>query len=199
MPCGWGRRFRLPTSWGLPESGIFRDMSRTLFARLCAAALLFTGCWIAYTQTQAQPLTLSKVKDDLYMIEGDGGNVAVYVTSEGVILVDDKFEQDHDSVVVLLEFIVHQDNALAGDIHGDVAAIALDHVQIVLDLAEGKRLRLGLGVSDPAAREEQGGGAKACEQGAAHVWKYNRFGVGQALPPANPLGLVSRVGRRGTL
>ena len=82
-------------------------MSRTLFARLCAAALVFTGCWIAYTQTQAQSLTLSKVKEDLYMIEGDGGNVAVYVTSEGVILVDDKFDQDHDGIVAHVKSITN--------------------------------------------------------------------------------------------
>ena len=82
-------------------------MSRTLFARLCAAALLFAGCWIAYTQTLAQPpkLTLSKVKEDLYLIEGDGGNVAMYVTSEGVILVDDKFEQDHDAIVAQVKSV----------------------------------------------------------------------------------------------
>src|SRR5450756_3202772 len=82
-------------------------MSRTLLARLSAAALLLTGCWIAYTQTQAQPpkLTLSKVKDDLYMIEGDGGNVAVYVTSEGVILVDDKYEQDHEGIVAQVKSV----------------------------------------------------------------------------------------------
>jgi glyoxylase-like metal-dependent hydrolase (beta-lactamase superfamily II) len=82
-------------------------MSRTLFARLCAAALLFTGCWIAYTQTQAQPpgLTLSKVKDELYLIEGDGGNVAMYVTTEGVVLVDDKFEQDHDAIVAQVKSV----------------------------------------------------------------------------------------------
>ena len=82
-------------------------MSRTLFARLCAAALVFTGCWIAYTQTQAQSLTLSKIKEDLYMIEGDGGNVAVYVTSEGVILVDDKFDQDHDGIVAHVKSITN--------------------------------------------------------------------------------------------
>ena len=82
-------------------------MSRTLLARLGAAALLLTGCWIAFTQTQAQPakLTLNKVKDDLYMIEGDGGNVAVYVTGEGVILVDDKFDQDHDGIVAHVKSI----------------------------------------------------------------------------------------------
>jgi hypothetical protein len=58
---------------------------------------------VAYTQNQGkQPPapTLNKVKDDLYEIEGDGGNVAVYVTGEGVILVDDKFEQDHENIVV---------------------------------------------------------------------------------------------------
>jgi cyclase len=84
-------------------------MSRTLLARLGAAALLLTGCWIAFTQTQAPPakLTLSKLKDDLYMVEGDGGNVAVYVTSEGVILVDDKFDQDHDGIVAHVKSITN--------------------------------------------------------------------------------------------
>ncbi|MGD0774752.1 MAG: MBL fold metallo-hydrolase [Candidatus Solibacter sp.] len=82
-------------------------MSRTFFARLAAAALLLAGCWIAYTQTQAQPpkLTIAKVKDDLYTIEGDGGNVAVYVTSEGVILVDDKYEQDHDGIIAQVKTV----------------------------------------------------------------------------------------------
>src|SRR5580704_4168678 len=82
-------------------------MSRTLFTRLTAGVLLLTGCWIAYTQNQKAPakLTLNKVKDDLYEIEGDGGNVAVYVTSEGVILVDDKFEQDHDQIVAKVKSV----------------------------------------------------------------------------------------------
>jgi cyclase len=82
-------------------------MSRTHFARLFSAALLLTGCWIAYTQTQAPPpkLTTSKVKEDLYMIEGGGGNVAVYVTSEGVILVDDKFDQNHDDIVAQVKTV----------------------------------------------------------------------------------------------
>src|SRR5450759_3420345 len=45
---------------------------------------------------------------DLYMIEGDGGNVAVYVTSEGVILVDDKYEQDHDGIVAQVKSVTSQ-------------------------------------------------------------------------------------------
>ncbi len=84
-------------------------MSRTFFARVSTAALLLAGCWIAFTQTQAPPkLSTSKVKDDLYMIEGDGGNVAVYVTNEGVILVDDKYDQDHDAIVTQVKSVTDQ-------------------------------------------------------------------------------------------
>ena len=68
------------------------------------------GCWIAYTQNQGAPpqLTLNKVKDDLFEIEGDGGNVAVYVTGEGVILVDDKFEQDYEGIVAKVKSVTDQ-------------------------------------------------------------------------------------------
>ncbi len=66
---------------------------------------------MAYTQNRGgQPpqLTLNKVKDDLYEIEGDGGNVAVYITGEGVILVDDKFEQDFESIMAKVKSVTSQ-------------------------------------------------------------------------------------------
>src|SRR6202162_5783399 len=80
-------------------------MSRTLLARASAGVLLLFGCWIAYTQNESKPpkLTLNKVKEDLFEIEGDGGNVAVYVTSEGVILIDDKFDRDHDAIMAAVK------------------------------------------------------------------------------------------------
>ena len=86
-------------------------MSRTLVARVAAGGLLLLGCWLAYTQNQGgqpPPLTLNKVKEDLYNIEGDGGNVAVYVTGEGVILVDDKFEQDHENIMAKVKSVTDQ-------------------------------------------------------------------------------------------
>jgi cyclase len=86
-------------------------MSRTLAIRLFAGVLLLTGAWIAYTQnTGKQPpqLTLNKVRDDLYEIEGDGGNVAVYITNEGVILIDDKFDQDHDQILEKVKSVTNQ-------------------------------------------------------------------------------------------
>ena len=86
-------------------------MSRTLVARVSAGALLLLGCWLAYTQNQGKqppPLTINKVKEDLYNIEGDGGNVAVYVTAEGVILVDDKYEQDHENIMAKVKSVTDQ-------------------------------------------------------------------------------------------
>src|SRR5579862_7744408 len=85
-------------------------MSRTLVARVSATAVLLAGCWIAYTQNQGKPpaLTLNKITDDLYEIEGDGGNVAVYITGEGVILVDDKFEQDHEGIMAKVTSVTSQ-------------------------------------------------------------------------------------------
>ena len=85
-------------------------MTRTLVTRLSAGALFLAGCWIAYIQAQAPApkLTIHKVKDDLYEIEGDGGNVAVYITNEGVILVDDKYDQDHEAIVSNVKSVTDQ-------------------------------------------------------------------------------------------
>src|SRR5581483_11959817 len=84
-------------------------MSRTLIARLSAGVLFLALAWFAYTQNQAPAkLKLNKVKDDLYEIEGDGGNVAVYITDEGVILIDDKFDADHEMIVENVKSVTSQ-------------------------------------------------------------------------------------------
>lgn len=86
-------------------------MNRTLALRLSAGIIFLFGAWIASTQNQGnQPpkLKVNKVKEDLYEIEGDGGNVGVYVTGEGVILVDDKYERDHDAIMGALKTITNQ-------------------------------------------------------------------------------------------
>ena len=79
-------------------SAIITTMSGRTLSRLAAATAFLFVSWVAYTQNAPPALTLNKVTDDLYEIEGDGGNVAVYITSEGVILVDDKYDRDHDAI-----------------------------------------------------------------------------------------------------
>ena len=69
--------------------------SREIVTRVTTGALAIAGLWIAWSQqSPAQPLTIQKVTDSLWVIMGPGGNVAVLPTSEGVILVDDKFAQN---------------------------------------------------------------------------------------------------------
>jgi cyclase len=81
-----------------------RKSSLFLFA---VAVVLSAGAWIARTQAPqtAAPLTIEKVKDNLYVIVGDGGNVAVYVTEEGVILVDDKFERNAADIMTKVKSV----------------------------------------------------------------------------------------------
>lgn len=95
-------------------------MKRTLFVRLFAGLLALAGAWVAYTQTpqgkQAAtqtkapaPFNLVKVTDDLYVIDGGGaGNVAVYITNEGVIMVDDKYEQHFDEIMANVKKVTNQ-------------------------------------------------------------------------------------------
>ena len=84
---------------------------------LSRAFLVLSIGWIAYTQTshgQSSDLNIKKLKNELYVIEGtsngsgDVGNVAVYVTSEGVILVDDRFAQDHGQIVAAVKRVTSQ-------------------------------------------------------------------------------------------
>jgi cyclase len=95
-------------------------MKRTIFVRLFAGLLALAGAWVAYTQTPqgkqapAQtkapaPFNLIKIAEDLYVIDGGGaGNVAVYITNEGVIMVDDKYEQHFDEIMANIKKVTTQ-------------------------------------------------------------------------------------------
>jgi glyoxylase-like metal-dependent hydrolase (beta-lactamase superfamily II) len=65
------------------------------------------GLWLVWSQAQQQrqPLTMEKVSDNLYVIIGNGGNVAVLPTNEGVLLVDDKFAQDAPEILAKVKTV----------------------------------------------------------------------------------------------
>jgi len=60
--------------------------------------------------TEPSELELIKLKDDLYVIHGAyvPGNVTALITNEGVILVDDDFEVDHDNLMKKLREVTNQ-------------------------------------------------------------------------------------------
>ena len=71
---------------------IFTLLSLGLFAMPCA--MRSQGAVATPPAT-----TVDKIADDLYAIRGDAGNTSVYLTDEGIILVDTKFDRDHDELV----------------------------------------------------------------------------------------------------
>jgi cyclase len=80
-------------------------MPKATVLRLSVAALAAAGLWLAWSQNPPANLTMEKVTDNLYVIIGDGGNVAVMPTSEGVIVVDDKFAQDAPQIMARIKSV----------------------------------------------------------------------------------------------
>ncbi|MBI4263516.1 MAG: MBL fold metallo-hydrolase [Acidobacteria bacterium] len=81
----------------------------TIALVLCLALV---GVYVRGQQFGVQPakLNIVKVKDDLYVLRNDfvPGNVTALITNEGVVLVDDKFEVDHENVLALLKTVTSQ-------------------------------------------------------------------------------------------
>jgi glyoxylase-like metal-dependent hydrolase (beta-lactamase superfamily II) len=84
----------------------------TRFAAGLLAAQLCALPFAASAQFGAGPaqLSLVKVRDDVYVIQNPlvPGNTTVLVTDEGVVLVDDKFDIDHDNIVAMLKTVTSQ-------------------------------------------------------------------------------------------
>lgn len=58
--------------------------------------------------TQEQNLEIREVSDGLFVIVGNGGNVGVRVTSEGVVIVDDKFERNYEEILATIQTVTDQ-------------------------------------------------------------------------------------------
>ncbi len=94
------------SAWAAPgegRPGYENSMNKLVALRVGFASLALGSFWTAFTQQGGlhppPPLALIKAASDLYNIEGGGGNVAVYVTDEGAIVIDDKFERHHEEIL----------------------------------------------------------------------------------------------------
>jgi len=85
-------------------------MRRTSLVQILAAVFLLQSAWVVYTQNAKKPgpLRVERVRDELYLISGEGGNVAAYVTVEGVVLVDDMFDRNHADILAQVKSITDQ-------------------------------------------------------------------------------------------
>lgn len=67
-----------------------------------SALLLLASLLAPAGQAQAPPpppTTVDKVANDFYVVRGEGGNTSVYLTDEGIVLVDPKFERNHEDLI----------------------------------------------------------------------------------------------------
>ena len=81
-------------------------MNRRLWVGVFLGAVFAAhSTWVVHSQTSKPPGTLKieRVKGDLHLISGEGGNVAAYVTSDGVLLVDDMFDRNHAGILAQLK------------------------------------------------------------------------------------------------
>jgi len=85
---------------------------RSRVAIISVIALLLVVAYVRAQQfgNQSAKLNIVKVKDDLFVIHNDfvPGNTTALVTDEGVVLVDDKFEQDAPNILSLLKTVTNQ-------------------------------------------------------------------------------------------
>jgi glyoxylase-like metal-dependent hydrolase (beta-lactamase superfamily II) len=109
------------------------------------------GAWAVYRNAEAAwPLRTERVKGDLHMIAGEGGNVALYATSDGVILVDDMFDRNHADILAQvktvtdkpLKYVInthqHDDHA-GGDMKMLPIAEVIAHRNVYANLKDLKR------------------------------------------------------------
>ncbi len=84
------------------------ENKRPIIIALVFLATAILVAMIGGGQQAQTPVGIEQVKDGLYMIAGTGGNVGVRVTSEGVILIDDKFPENFAEIQEQVQAVTKQ-------------------------------------------------------------------------------------------
>ena len=137
-----------------------------------AASMLLTGIAVAQQQTPPAappPIDFSKVEikttdlgDNVYMLEGAGGNITVAVAKDGIIMVDGQYAPLHDKIKAAIATISSLpikyliNTHYHGDHTGGNEAFAKDGATIVAQVNVKNRLAAGTtngltGVKTPPA------------------------------------------------
>jgi glyoxylase-like metal-dependent hydrolase (beta-lactamase superfamily II) len=126
---------------------------RLVVGAFLAAVFVVQGAWtVLHSQNSKPPgaLKTERVKGDLHLISGEGGNVAAYATAEGVVLVDDMFDRNHADILAQVKSIsdkplryvinTHQhDDHAGGDFKMLPLAEVIAHKNVYANLKDIKR------------------------------------------------------------
>jgi glyoxylase-like metal-dependent hydrolase (beta-lactamase superfamily II) len=161
-------------------------MKTSRHSNLAAAAFSLLLAPLAQAQFGSAPaeLELIELRDDMYVISNPAvpGLVTALVTDEGVLLVDDKFEIDHDNIMRLLRTVTNQpvkyviNTHYHGDHSGGNAKLqALDAIAVASEQARARMVALNqsglpdFAVSDSAALYIGGHTVELHRVSAAHT------------------------------
>src|SRR5450755_4408443 len=166
-----------------PESAPMQSCARTSENRrgrilmnkatmaVVATMMALTGPVFAQTPAPATPpppdyskveIKTTDLGDNVYMLEGQGGNITVAVAKDGIIMVDGEFAPLHDKIKAAIAAVSNQpikyliNTHFHGDHTGGNAPFARDGVAIVAEIDVKKRLAAGTtngltGVKTPPA------------------------------------------------
>jgi glyoxylase-like metal-dependent hydrolase (beta-lactamase superfamily II) len=151
--------------------------AREIFMLRTGIAVAATTLWLAGTAIAQQappavappPPDFSKVEikttdlgDNMYMLEGQGGNITVAVARDGIIMVDSEFAALHDKIKAAISIVSNQpikyliNTHFHGDHTGGNEPFAKDGVTVVAEANVKTRLAAGTtngltGVKTPPA------------------------------------------------
>jgi cyclase len=142
---------------------------------VAATTLWLTGAALAQQPPAAPspaPIDFSKVEiktsdlgDNVYMLEGQGGNITVAVAKDGIIMVDGEYAPLHDKIKAAISVVSNQpikyliNTHFHGDHSGGNAPFAKDGVTVVSEINVKNRMAAGTsngltGVKTPPAAPE---------------------------------------------
>src|SRR5215831_950179 len=102
-------------------------MTRIIRTTLITTAVVYAGVVPALAQQGGRgpgfsppgpPPKLTKIRDNIYVVENQaaklsdlaayGGNATIYLSDKGVVLVDSKFEREHDDINGKIKSLTNQ-------------------------------------------------------------------------------------------
>jgi cyclase len=131
-------------------------MDKVTMAAVATLMALSAPAWAQTPPAASPPPDFSKVEikttdlgDNVYMLEGQGGNITVAVARDGIIMVDGEYAPLHDKIKAAITLISNQpikyliNTHFHGDHTGGNEPFAKDGVTIVAEANVKKRLEAG--------------------------------------------------------
>ncbi|BFM06517.1 MBL fold metallo-hydrolase [Halioxenophilus aromaticivorans] len=132
--------------------------------KMWSLAIAMTASGAVFSDDEAG-VALAKVKDNIYMITGPGGNVGLFVGDQANVLIDDKFEAQGSPILKLvaevsnrpLEYVFnthwHNDHTGSNVVMGNTGATIVAHENVRELLAKGTTLKAFNRVIEPYPKE----------------------------------------------